>query len=220
MKVVIYGNGKIAKVVYQFVKKKFEVVAFTVERKYKNSDAIEGVPLIEFEDIQNQCDPKEHKMLIAVGYVQMNNIRERKYQEAKKKGFSFINYIHPSVEIHENIEMGENNIVLDHVTIQPYVKIGSSNFVWSNAVIAHGSVIDDTNWITSGVVVSGDAIIKSKCFLGVNATIGNNTVIESESFVGANTLVTKNTAPKDVFISREGEKFRLDSQRFLQFTGV
>lgn len=66
--------------------KKFEVVAFTVERKYKNSDAIEGVPLIEFEDIQNQCDPKEHKMLIAVGYVQMNNIRERKYQEAKKKG--------------------------------------------------------------------------------------------------------------------------------------
>ncbi|XSZ47743.1 hypothetical protein ACP8HZ_05610 [Francisella noatunensis] len=72
----------------------------------------------------------------------------------------------------------------------------------------------------SGVVVSGDAIIKSKCFLGVNATIGNNTVIESESFVGANTLVTKNTAPKDVFISREGEKFRLDSQRFLQFTGV
>lgn len=220
MKVVIYGNGKIAKVVYQFVKKKFEVVAFTVERKYKNSDAIEGVPLIEFEDIQNQCDPKEHKMLIAVGYVQMNNIRERKYQEAKKKGFSFINYIHPSVEIHENIEMGENNIVLDHVTIQPYVKIGSSNFVWSNAVIAHGSVIDDTNWITSGVVVSGDAIIKSKCFLGVNATIGHNTVIESESFVGANTLVTKNTAPKDVFISREGEKFRLDSQRFLQFTGV
>ncbi|XSZ47744.1 hypothetical protein ACP8HZ_05615 [Francisella noatunensis] len=103
--------------------------------------------LIEFEDIQNQCDPKEHKMLIAVGYVQMNNIRERKYQEAKKKGFSFINYIHPSVEIHENIEMGENNIVLDHVTIQPYVKIGSSNFVWSNAVIAHGSVIDDTNWM-------------------------------------------------------------------------
>lgn len=85
MKVVIYGNGKIAKVVYQFVKKKFEVVAFTVERKYKNSDAIEGVPLIEFEDIQNQCDPKEHKMLIAVGYVQMNNIRERKYQEAKKR---------------------------------------------------------------------------------------------------------------------------------------
>ncbi|MBK2022352.1 PglD-related sugar-binding protein [Francisella orientalis] len=220
MKIVIYGNGKIAKVVYQFVKKKFEVVAFTVERKYKNTDFIEGVPLIEFEDIQNQCGPNEHKMLIAIGYIQMNDIREKKYQEAKKRGYGFINYIHPSVEMHDNIEIGENNIILDHVTIQPYVKIGSSNFVWSSAVIAHGSAIEDTNWITSGVVVSGDVVIKSKCFLGVNATIGHNTVIESESFIGANTLVTKNTTYRDVFISREGEKFRLDSKRFLQFTGV
>ncbi|QLE78823.1 hypothetical protein FLM55_03330 [Francisella sp. Scap27] len=220
MKLVIYGNGKIAKVIYQFVKKKFDVVAFAVEKKYKNTDTIEGVPLIEFEDIQNQYGPDDHKMLIAVGYVQMNDIREKKYQEAKEKGYGFINYIHPSVEMHDNVEIGENNIILDHVTIQPYVKIGSSNLVWSNAVIAHGSVIEDTSWITSGVVISGDAIIKSKCFLGVNATIGHNTVIERENFIGANTLVTKNTIPKDVFISREGEKFRLDSQMFLQFTGV
>ncbi|WP_332444480.1 NeuD/PglB/VioB family sugar acetyltransferase [Wolinella succinogenes] len=219
-KVVIYGNGKIAKIVYQFIKKQFDVVAFTVDNKFIEENKIEGLPLISFEDIQNKYNPIEYKMLIAVGYVKMNSIREEKYNEAKAKGYSFINYIHPSVETHDNVKIGENNVVLDHATIQPYATIGNSNFIWSNAVVAHGSTVGDANWITSGVVISGDATIKSKCFLGVNATIGHNVTIEDENFIGANTLVTKSTKEKEVFISKEGEKFRLDSQRFLQFTGV
>ncbi len=219
-KILIYGNGKIAKIVYQFIKKQFNVVAFSVDKDYMEEETIEGLPLVAFEDIQDKYSPDKYKMLIAVGYVQMNSIREKKYLEAKEKGYSFINYIHPSVEMHDNVQIGENNIILDHATIQPYVTMGNSNFVWSNAVVAHGSTVGDTNWITSGVVVSGDATIKSKCFLGANATIGHNITIEDENFIGANTLVTKSTKEKEVFISKEGEKFRLDSQRFLQFTGV
>jgi sugar O-acyltransferase (sialic acid O-acetyltransferase NeuD family) len=219
-KVIIFGNGRIAKIIYQFVKKHFKVVSFTVDKKYIEKNNVENLPLIPFEDIQNKYRPDEYKMLIAVGYVQMNTIREQKYQEAKEKGYGFINYIHPSVEMHDNVKIGDNNVILDHATIQPYVTMGNSNFVWSNAVVAHGSIVEDTNWITSGVVVSGDATIKSKCFLGVNATIGHNVIIEDENFIGANTLVTKNTNEKEVFISKDGEKFRLDSQRFLQFAGV
>lgn len=218
--IIIYGNGKIAKIIYQFIKKQFNIVAFTVDKKHIQEDTIEDLPLIAFEDIESIYKPDKYKMIIAVGYVQMNNIREQKYNEAKEKGYGFINYIHPSVEIHDNIKLGENNIILDHVSIQPYVTIGDSNIIWSNAVIAHGSNIKDTNWITSGVVISGDSIIKSKCFLGVNATIGHNITIEDANFIGANTLVTKHTKEKEVLISKEGEKFRLDSHRFLQFSGV
>lgn len=219
-KIIIYGNGKIAKIIYQFIKKEYEVVAFTVENDYLKENLIEGLPVTPFENIEKAYDTSKHKMIIAVGYVQMNDIRERKYLDAKKKGYEFINYIHPSVEMHDNIKIGENNIILDHVTIQPYATIGDSNFIWSNAVIAHGCEIGDTNWITSGVVISGDTTVKSKCFLGVNATIGHSIILENENFIGANTLITKNTHEKEVFISKDGEKFRLDSQRFLQFAGV
>ena len=219
-KVIIYGNGKIAKIVYQFIKKEFDVIAFSVDEEFIEEDSLEGLPVVAFKDVQDKFLPSEHNMLIAVGYVQMNAIRKQKYQEAKEKGYEFINYIHPSVEIHDNVKMGENNIILDHATIQPYTKMGNSNFIWSSAVVAHGSVIGDTNWITSGVVISGDATIKSNCFLGVNATIGHNITIENENFIGASTLVTKSTKEKEVYVSRDGEKYRLDSQRFLQFTGV
>ena len=221
-KIIIYGNGKIAKIIYQFVKKQFDVAAFTVDKGCleENEVEIEGVPLVAFEKLETIFSPEAHKMLICIGYVQMNNIRENKYLESKEKGYEFINYIHPSVDMHDNIKIGENNIILDQVTIQPYVDIGSSNFIWSNAVVAHGARIENTNWITSGVVISGDVTIKSKCFLGVNATIGHNVTINDETFLGANTLVTKSTKEKEVFISKEGEKFRLDSQRFLKFTEV
>lgn len=219
-KVIIYGNGRIAKIIYQFLKKEFEVVAFTVDKDCINDETIESLPLIPFDEIENIYSPSKHKMIIAVGYLKMNQVRASKYDEAKNKGYSFINYIHSSVEMHDNIVIGDNNIILDHATIQPYSKIGSSNFIWSNAVVAHGSEVGDTNWITSGVVISGDSTIKSNCFLGVNATIGHNVIIEDENFIGANTLVTKSTQQKEVYVSRDGEKFRLDSQRFLQFTGV
>ena len=221
-KVIIYGNGKIARIIFHFVKKQFDVVAFSVEKKFinENESDVEGLPLIPFEILETSFPPRNHKMLICVGYVEMNKVREDKFIESKEKGYEFINYIHPSVEIHDNNKIGENNIILDHVSIQPYVDIGNSNFIWSNVVVAHGSRIENTNWITSGVVISGDSTIKSNCFLGVNASIGHNVNIGNETFVGANALVTKSTNTKEVFISREADKFRLDSRRFLQFTGV
>ena len=219
-KVIIYGNGRIAKIIYHYVKEKFDIVSFTADKNIIEEDSIEGLPLIPFEEIEYKYSPKNHRMLIAVGYVKMNKIREIKYKEAKEKGYQFINYIHPSVEIYDNTKIGNNNIILEHVAIQPYVNIGNGNFIWSNATVAHGVTIEGMNWITSGVVVSGDTVIKSKCFLGVNATIGHNIVIEDENFIGANTLVTKNTKEKEVYISRDGDKFRLDSQRFLEFTGA
>lgn len=221
-KVIIYGNGKIARIIYHYVKKKFDVVAFTVDTEFidPSDSEIGSLPLVPFENIQDAYSPKQHKMLICVGYVKMNIVREAKYLEAKAKGYEFVNYIHPSVEMHDSNEIGENNVILDHVSLQPDVVLGDSNFIWSNAVVAHGVTIENTNWITSGVVISGDTTINSRCFLGVNASIGHNIQLKNESFVGANTLVAKSTNEKEVLISKAGESVRLDSQRFLQFTGV
>jgi len=219
-KLIIYGNGKISQIIYHFLKKQFKVIAFTVDSKFIKEKSIYKLPVIAFENIENFCDPNVNNLIIAVGYIDMNNVREQKYFEAKQKGFNFINYIHPSVEIHDNFQIGENNVILDQVSIQPYSKIGNSNFIWSNAVLGHGTCIENTNWIASNATISGDTIIKSKCFIGVNSTIGHNITIERENFIGAHTLVTKNTKINEVYISKEGDKFRLDSKRFLLFAKV
>jgi len=218
-KIVIYGNGKIAKIAYSFLSKVYDIVAFTVDKKVINEKTIFNLPVTDFENVEKKYNPQKYKMILAVGYHEMNKLRQRKFEEAKMKGYNFINYIHPSVEIHKDFEIGENNIILDHVSLQPFSKIGDNNIIWSGAVVAHGCIIEDNCWITSGVTIAGDSIIKSNCFIGINASIGHNIVVEKDNFIGANALVTKNTKEKEVYITSDSKIFRLDSDRFLKFTG-
>lgn len=217
---VIFGAGKIAKVMYCYLKKQNNIVAFTVDRSVMDEATLFNIPVIPFDEIEQHFPPEKNEMIIALGYQKMNKIREERYKEAKNKGYKFINYIHPSVEWHDSIEIGENNIILDHVSIQPFVKIGNSNYIWSNAVVAHECTIKDNCWITSGVTIAGSTTIKSYAFLGVNATIGHRITIERENFIGAHTLISKNTKEKEVYVSRDGEKFKLDSERFQQFVSL
>lgn len=217
---IIFGAGQIAEVIYYFLKREYNIVAFTVDRNTIRDVTLFNIPIIPFDEIQNHFSPEHYNMIIVTGYQKMNKLREEKYKEAKAKGYKFINYIHPSVEWHDSNEIGENNIILDHVTIQPLAKIGNNNIIWSNAVVAHGSTIENNCWITSGVTIAGSTVIKSNAFLGVNAVIGNKITLERENFIGANTLISKNTKEKEVFISRDGEKFILDSERFQRFVGL
>jgi len=220
MKLIIYGNGRIARIIYQYVKAQFEVVCFAVQNDLLTESILAGLPVRPFESIERDYDPAGHAMLIAVGYVQMNGIRRQKYLEAKAKGFAMANSVHPSVDIHDDVSMGEGNVILDHVSLQPGAKLGNNNFIWSNAVVAHGCAIEDDCWVTSGVTIAGDTTIKSGCFLGVNATIGHNLTIGPQNFIGANALITKSTGPNEVYITPASERIRLDSHRFLKFAEV
>lgn len=220
MKLIIYGNGRIAKIVFQYVKSQFDVVCFTVQSDLLTEPTLEGLPLHPFETIEGDYDPESHAMLIAVGYIQMNAVRRQKYEEAKAKGYTLANYLHPSVHWHDNVKMGNGNVILDHVSIQPGAQLGNNNFVWSNAVIAHGCVIEDDCWVTSGVTIAGDTTIKSGAFLGVNAAIGHNLTVGTQNFIGANALVIRSTGPNEAYIAPGSEKLRLDSHRFLKFSEV
>lgn len=220
-KIVIYGNGKMAAILYQFMRYNYEVVGFTVDEEVMNNQkTYSGLPLVSFDAVEKHFGVDDHKMIIAIGYINMNNLRVQKYSEARQKGYKFANYIHPSVMIHDDLIIGENNVIFDHVSLQPGASLGHSNYFWSNSVLAHGASVEDGNWVASGVVISGDTKIGSRTFLGVNATIGHNISIGDECFIGANALITKQTDAKSVWISRESEKFRLDSKRFLSFSGV
>lgn len=216
-KLIIYGNGQMARMFLHFARLEFNVMAFAVDQQVITESIIEGLPVVPFEEIELLYPPGEHLIITAVGYAEMNQLRARKYAEGRAKGYEFANYIHPSVVRHSALSIGENNVILDHVAIHPYTKLGNSNFICSNASIGHGCTIGDNCWINSGVAIGGETQLGDNCFLGINATIGDNILIDRQSYVGANTLVTRSTAPEDVLISASGERFPLPSEAFLKF---
>lgn len=216
-KLIIYGNGQMAKMFLHFARTQFDVVAFTVDRAVVEEREIEGLPVIPFEEIGSRLSPASHAMITAVGYLAMNTLRAEKYAAARALGYRFVNFVHPSVVWHPTLLTGENNVILDHVAIHPYTRLGNGNFICSNASIGHGCRIGDNCWINSGVSIGGETRLGDGCFLGINATIGDNIVIERQCYVGANTLISRSTQPEEVYVSASGERFPLSSHAFLQF---
>lgn len=216
-RLVVYGNGQMARMLLGFFRERFEVVGFTVDRSVIVEHSLESLPVIPFDEIQSVFPPENHRMIIAVGYLEMNDIRARKYEAATAMGYRFENYIHPSVAHHTNVSMGENNVILEHVAIHPDTSLGNSNFISSNTSIGHGCSIGNNCWVNAGVSIGGETKIGDNCFLGINATVGDNIELARRCYVGANTLVSRSTQADEVHISASGERFPLPSADFLKF---
>lgn len=157
-------------------------------------------------------------MFIAIGYHDLNQIRQKKYNEAKEKGYKLISYISSKINNFGGFEIGDNCFILDNQIIQPFVKIGNNVTIWSGVMISHNCTIEDHCWIASGVIIAGTSTIKQNCFIGINCSIGHEIIIGKENFIGAGCIITKNTEDKSVFLAPDTEKYRIDSNRFIKFT--
>ena len=218
--VVIIGAGKISEEIHNYLKcdSSHSVVAFSVDEKYIQSKKKYGLPIVPFETIESSYSTKKYKVIVAIGYQQLNSLRTEKYLEAKQKGYSFVNYISSHASNLGNIEIGENTIILERNTINTTAKIGNNVILWSGNHIGHHSVIEDHCFLAGQVVISGTTRVKQYSFIGVNSTIGHEITIGEKNLIGARTLITKNTASGSVFISEETPKYRLDSHSFLRLT--
>ena len=213
---ILYGNGDIAEVMYYYFSNasNYRVIAFTCEQKYITSPSFNGLPVIPFEEVEKSHLPSKFKMFIALGFLEMNDIRANKYMEAKKKGYSIVNYIHPLADIPVNVEYGENTIIMNNTIILPKVKIGSNVFVWQGTVIGHHSVIGDNCWFSSPTIISGKVTMGKNCFLGANATLGHNISIGDYCFLGANVLQVKNLGAEKVVIAEPSSALDISSKEF------
>jgi sugar O-acyltransferase (sialic acid O-acetyltransferase NeuD family) len=218
--IVIFGAGKIADEAYFYLTNDspHEVVAFAVDREHLSGDEKLGLPVIAFEDVERHYPPNEYKMFIAVGYQDLNKFRARKYEEAKSMGYELISYVSSRAANVGAVEIGDNCLVLEFVTIQPCSRIGNNVFLWSGNHVGHHARVEDHCYIAGNVVISGNTTIQPYCFVGVSATLGHEITIGRESLIGAGSLITKNVEPGSVYITPDTEKYRLDSARFLRLT--
>ncbi|MBO4643362.1 MAG: acetyltransferase [Alphaproteobacteria bacterium] len=218
MKIVIFGISKISEVVYTYIKdtKMFEVAAFCVDKEYLTDKEKFGLPVVDFSDVERSFPPSEYGMLIAIGYHKMNTVRAQKCRDAKEKGYKLVSYVHPRADVASTASIGENCIILNNVSVEPFVKIGDNVCLYCNSTVAHHTVVHDNVWVTSGTVIGGNTDVGENCFLGINSTIGHNIKVGRHNFIGAGAVVTKDTADKSVFIIPDTPKYRLDTDRFMR----
>jgi sugar O-acyltransferase (sialic acid O-acetyltransferase NeuD family) len=214
-KIIIIGsttNARLAKWYFDN-DSDYEVVAFSVNKEYITDGSWLGLPVVPFEDLEKLYSPTEYSAFVAIGYTKMNKIREKMYNEAKDKGFVLPNYISSKCSFLTHEPIGDNNLILEDNTIQPFVKIGSNNVFWSGNHIGHDTVIHNHITITSHVVVSGYCEIKNNCFLGVNATLHNEVILEKETLVAAAAIIAKQSIEKGVYLPAQSSLFKKNSSQ-------
>lgn len=219
--IVMFGAGKVAEVIYRHIAHSGvdEVVAFTVDREHvPASGEFQGKPVVAFDDLARAYPPATHSMIVAIGYHQLNAVRKQKYEEAKRKGYRLASYVSPRAGVGDWLETGDNCIILDNATIEPGARLGNNVVVWSNALVGHHTVIEDHAWIAGQATFGGSARLGERSFVGLGAIVGHEVEIGEESLLGAGTLVMKCPDDKAVFIAKDTDVFRLDSERFLKIS--
>ena len=215
IKVIIFGIGEISQIAHHYLIKdeQYEVSGFTMDKEYIKENKFESLPIISFDNIQQIFPQNEYKLFIPISYNQVNKLREKKFKEAKDKGYDFISYIHPKATISSNAKIGKNCFIFEDNTIQPYVTIEDNCILWSGNHIGHHSIIRANCFITSHVVVSGGCEIGENTFIGVNATLRNHIKIGKSNVIGASSLILNNTEDNKVFMETGTEASKVPSNK-------
>jgi len=211
-KVIIFGLLDTAELAHYYLcnDSEHEVVAFTVNKNHISSKTFKGLPIVPFEEIENDYPAAEFSLFAPLTGKNMNQFRESIYLSGIAKGYDFISYV-SSRAILFNTKIGKNCFILENNTIQPFTTIGDNVVLWSGNHIGHHSQIADHCFFTSHVVLSGNCTVDSNCFFGVNSTIRDFCNISKGTLLGmSSSLISDVTKPWGVYVGspakRKGDK--------------
>lgn len=193
-KLIIFGTGLIAEELYNYFEldSSYKVKGFVKDKKYIKKKTFLGLPVYALENIKKKCKPNEYEAFVAVGYTNLNSLREEKFQFFKRMGYKLANYISSKSSVLNPQKNYENCIVLENSTVQPSAKIGKNVFIWANNLIGHHVKVQDNVYISGNCTVAGSSTVGKNCFLGAGSTISHGIQLQKNCLVGANSLVNKN----------------------------
>ncbi|MBX9767564.1 MAG: hypothetical protein K2X47_09870 [Bdellovibrionales bacterium] len=204
-KLIIFGNTMVAKLAHYYFHRDsdYRIEAFTVDSKFMTEATFLGLPVVEFDTVQEKYSPEEYFFFVAVGPNLMNVVREEKFIEAKRKGYRFANYVSPNAVC--GSELGENSLVADMAVINPFAELGDNNFFWDFSLISNDCIIRSHCYISPKAVVSSFCDVKNNSIIGTGSIIKARITLAEKTLVGAGCYISKNTAFKGVY----GEKSSL-----------
>lgn len=205
---VIVGNGSQARLAKYYFEKDTElsISAFAVDKEFHDTDFFDGSPQITINEMTEKFPPRKNLAFVAVGYSEMNKVREDLCNRVIELGYELATYVSPRCTLLSEEPIGYNCLILEDNTIQPGAKIGNNVTLWSGNHIGHDSIVGNNCFITSHVVISGFTKINNNSFIGVNATLRDGINIGAFSLIGAGSVVMGDTDSYSVILPPKSTK--------------
>jgi len=135
-------------------------------------------------------------MNIVLSFTSLKNLklRESKYIEYKKMGFSFPNIIHSKATVEPSVKMGEGNIVVANSMLGSDLKIGNVNFINTGSILSHDTVVNDNNHFAPNAVLAGRINVGSNNLFGMCSTVYFDVAIGDNNIINNGVNVFKNVS--------------------------
>jgi sugar O-acyltransferase (sialic acid O-acetyltransferase NeuD family) len=130
--------------------------------------------------------------------------------------FEFVNAIHPSVVIGNNVNLGKGVVAMAGCIFNPKSFIGNFTFFATGAQVEHDNYIDDFSSISAGSITGGYVKLGKFSAITLGVTIMDRVEIGENTVVGSGSLITKSlpdnilaygNPAKIIRDRKQGEKF-------------
>jgi sugar O-acyltransferase (sialic acid O-acetyltransferase NeuD family) len=201
-KLVLFGAGPFASLAwYSLVHDSpYEVTGFTVDGAYRDSDQLHGLPLADFETVEQRFDPADHAMLLPLSSKRMNGLRKERLETARAKGYRIASYVSSRAMIWPDLEVRENVIVFEGAIIQPFSSLGADTVIRSGCHVSHHALIGEHCFLAPRACLGGGVTVGARSFIGLNATVRDGVTIGEGCLIAAGAVVTADTQPGGLYM--------------------
>jgi sugar O-acyltransferase (sialic acid O-acetyltransferase NeuD family) len=136
---------------------------------------------------------KQHSIEGGVISIGDNWTRYYVSEEIKKQipNFTFVNAIHPSVIIGDNVVLGHGVVAMAGCIINPKANVGDFTFFATGAQIEHDCIIGNFASISAGSITGGYVELGDFAAITLGVIVFDRIKIGKNSVVGAGSLVIK-----------------------------
>ena len=112
------------------------------------------------------------------------------------------------------VNIGSNNVISEHVTIQRPEKegkstdLGNNNIVMAHSHLGHDSKVGNNVEICTGTILGGYSTIKDGCRLKIGSLIRNRITVGTNSIVGMGSVVVSDIKNNEVVVGNPAKKLK------------
>jgi acetyltransferase-like isoleucine patch superfamily enzyme len=126
-------------------------------------------------------------------------LRKKIYLNLKKNNFQIISFIHPTVNLNSNVDIGEGTIIFPRCNIGYKTSVGKCCMIQSNCNIEHHNYVSDFVNLNPCVNTGGFSEIGMHADIKMSVNIINKIIIEENCLIGAGSLVLKNCRKNSLY---------------------
>lgn len=215
--VIIFGLRDFAELLYESIKiNALKVsqnpVGFVVDDEYYEQERFCDEHVYRYSELKKTFSCNEVEILIAIGYRNMNQHREKIFRRLLQDGWEIASYIDPD-SIVRTKSFGRGNIVFDAVNIGIGCQVGDGNVFYPGAFLAHHCTIGNFNFFAPRVSIAGRVQIGDACFFGNNSCTKDHIQIANQTLVGAGCYIDSSIASSGgVYVSSRCIKMSRNSK--------